>query len=105
MRKGNHSLSRVPRANLARHHPAVAEPRTPVPHTLELADLWQLIFRRRILIFGVTAAVFLLALAYVLIKTPLYEGVARLQVDPTRSDNLGLDDKPVSTDLDTRVKT
>jgi capsular exopolysaccharide synthesis family protein len=105
MRKNQHSLAKIPPSPLALHLPPTVEPRLPAARALELGDLWQLIVRRRLPIFGVTAAVFLLALGYALLKTPAYEGVARLQVDPTRSDNLGLDDKPVSTDLDTRVKT
>jgi capsular exopolysaccharide synthesis family protein len=105
MRKNHQNLARIPRAEIALPRPLAPESRTPFPHALGLADLWQLLLRRRAPIFGLAAAIFLLTVAYVLIKTPSYEGVARLQVDPTRSDNLGLDDKPVSTDLDTRVKT
>src|ERR1700730_4904268 len=41
------------------------------------------------------------------IKTPLYEGVARLQIDPSRSASLGLDEseKAGPTDVDSRIKT
>jgi succinoglycan biosynthesis transport protein ExoP len=44
---------------------------------------------------------------YAFVKTPVYEGVARLQIDPMRSSSLGLDDpdKSVSPDVDGRLKT
>jgi capsular exopolysaccharide synthesis family protein len=44
---------------------------------------------------------------YAYMKTPVYEGVARLQIDPMRSSSLGLEDpdKSVSPDIDGRIKT
>ena len=47
-------------------------------------------------------------MAYIFLKTPMYEGVARLQIDPTRSTSLGLEDdkdRMATTDVDGRIKT
>ncbi len=83
----------------------LAAVRPPLNRNLNFRDLWLLLVRRRLPILALAGAIFLCSVGYVLFKIPLYEGVARLQIDPTRSASLGLDDKPVSTDLDTRVKT
>ena len=68
----------------------------------------RLLVRRKAAILGFAAAIFCLVAAYTFLKTPVYEGVARLQIDPNRSASLGLDDSEkasASVDVDGRVKT
>lgn len=80
----------------------------PAQRQLTIADLWRLIVKRRFAIFGFAAFVFALVAAYTFLKTPKYEGVARLHIDPTRSTSLGLDDekdRATTPDTDSRVKT
>jgi succinoglycan biosynthesis transport protein ExoP len=74
---------------------------------LSVADVWRTLTKRKFSILFFAALVFGLAAAYTFLKTPLYEGVARLQIDPSRSSTLGLDDneKAASTDVDSRIKT
>jgi capsular exopolysaccharide synthesis family protein len=88
--------------------PAVIEHRTVAPQQLSIADVCRTVARRRRLIFNFTAFVLCAVTAYIFLKTPTYEGVARLQIDPTRSTSLGLDDdkdKLSSVDVDGRIKT
>jgi polysaccharide biosynthesis transport protein len=87
--------------------PRQLERRTVAPQQLSVTDIWRKVVKRKTLILGCAALMFSLAAAYVRLKTPLYEGVARLEIDPTRSSSLGLDDsdKSTSTDSDSRVKT
>jgi polysaccharide biosynthesis transport protein len=74
---------------------------------LSIADVWRMLAKRKVSILVFAALVFGLAAAYTFLKTPLYEGVARLQIDPNRSSSLGLDEseKAVPTDTDSRIKT
>jgi polysaccharide biosynthesis transport protein len=74
---------------------------------LSIVDVWRTLAKRRFSILVFAALVFGLAAAYTFLKTPLYEGVARLQIDPSRSSSLGLDEneKAASTDVDSRIKT
>jgi succinoglycan biosynthesis transport protein ExoP len=74
---------------------------------LSLVDVWRALAKRKFSILVFAAFVFGLAAAYTFLKIPLYEGVARLQIDPSRSSSLGLDEseKPAPTDTDSRVKT
>src|SRR5580700_3730383 len=74
---------------------------------LSIADVWRMLAKRKFSILVFAALVFGLAAAYTFLKTPLYEGVARLQIDPSRSSSLGLDEseKSAPTDVDSRVKT
>src|SRR5258707_12054130 len=76
---------------------------------LTAADVWDIVVRRRLTIVGLAALVLVLATAYTYTRTPVYEGVARVQIDPNRSTSMGLDDgeKPptVNPDLDSHVKT
>jgi capsular exopolysaccharide synthesis family protein len=84
------------------------ERRSPAQQQLSLVDLWQMLVRRRAVILGFAAAIIGLAAVYAFLKMPVYEGVARLQIDPNRSASLGLDDseKALSqVDVDGRVKT
>jgi polysaccharide biosynthesis transport protein len=86
-----------------------AERRTLAPQQLSFADVMRTVGRRKVPILGFAALIFCCAAAYAFLKTPLYEGVARLQVDPTRSSNLGLTDSDkstsASTDTDSHVAT
>jgi polysaccharide biosynthesis transport protein len=74
---------------------------------LSIADVWRMLAKRKFSILVFAALVFGLAAAYTFLKTPLYEGVARLQIDPSRSSSLGLDEneKAASADVDSRIKT
>jgi capsular exopolysaccharide synthesis family protein len=75
---------------------------------LSLVDMWRILVRRRAVILGFAAVMVSLAAAYTFLKTPVYEGVARLEIDPNRSGSLGLDDAEkasASVDVDGRVKT
>src|SRR5580704_5246732 len=69
---------------------------------LSFADIVRTIARRKVPIICFAAMIFFAAGAYAFLKTPLYEGVARLQIDPTRSSNLGLtdSDRPASASTD-----
>jgi succinoglycan biosynthesis transport protein ExoP len=102
------NIIKRPRPELTVHAPAPVQRFTPATQQLSLADIWQVLARRRRVILGVAAAIFLLTAAYTFLKTPVYEGVARLQIDPSRSSDLGLEqqDKASSAvDVDGRVKT
>ena len=77
------------------------------PKQLTVADLWNTVRKRKWTILGFAVLFFALVAAYTFTKTPVYEGVARLQIDPSRSANLGLDDvdKSDPSEVDGRVKT
>src|ERR1700691_1085009 len=79
---------------------------TPQPQ-LSIPDIWRTLVRWKLPILLFAGIVFSLVAAYTFLKTPLYEGVVRLQIDPSRSSSLGLDDndKSTNTDFDSRVKT
>jgi succinoglycan biosynthesis transport protein ExoP len=74
---------------------------------LSFVDLCNALARRKVPILGFATLVLCLVAAYTFLRTPLYEGVARLQIDPSRSSSLGLDEaeKPIPTDVDSRIKT
>src|ERR1700730_5678978 len=74
---------------------------------LSIADIWRMLAKRKFPILFFAALIFGLVAAYTFLKTPVYEGVARLQIDPSRSSSLGLDEseKSAPTDIDSRVKT
>ncbi len=88
--------------------PAI-ERRTVSQHQqLSLADLFRTVARRKTPMLLFAVIVLGLVGAYTFLKTPMYEGVARLQIDPTHPTNLGLDsetDKQATTDVDSRIKT
>ena len=88
--------------------PATIERRSVAPQQLSLQDICRTIAKRKALILTFAAAVLCIAAAYAFLKTPMYESVARLQIDPTRSTNFGLVDdmdRMASVDLDGRIKT
>jgi polysaccharide biosynthesis transport protein len=73
---------------------------------LTLGELLGTIVKRKWTILGFAALFFTLVAAYTFTRKPVYEGLTRLQIDPNRSTNLGLDDdKPASVETDSRVKT
>jgi polysaccharide biosynthesis transport protein len=77
-------------------------------HQLSIADLWRTVAKRKTSILTFALGVLALVSAYTFLKTPMFEGVARLQIDPTHSTSLGLDDdkeKMAATDVDSRIKT
>ena len=73
-----------------------------------MVDLWQTLIRRKVADFRICGCGFRLVAAYIFWKKPVYEGVARLQIDPNRSGDLGLDENEKalsSAHADWRVKT
>lgn len=79
------------------------------PQQVSFVDIMRTIARRKVPIICFAAIIFCAAASYAFLKTPTYEGVARLQIDPTRSSNLGLTDSDKSTsassDTDSHVAT
>ena len=103
------SLIIRPHTEIAFARPTIMERPLPAQQQLSLVDIWRMIIRRKVVILGFAATVFGLVAAYTFLKTPIYEGVARLQIDPNRSGSLGLDDSEKASssnnDFDSRVKT
>jgi len=64
----------------------------PREEELSLAGIWRVVFKHKALFLITTATVFLAVIVYTVTMTPVYESVARLQIDPSRSSNLGLDE-------------
>jgi succinoglycan biosynthesis transport protein ExoP len=101
-------LIKYPYAEAVLSSPTAIEHRAIAPQQLSVADICRTVARRKALILGFTAFVLCAVLAYIFLKTPMYEGVARVQIDPTRSTSLGLQDdkdRMASTDVDGRIKT
>jgi polysaccharide biosynthesis transport protein len=73
------------------------------------AALWQTIVKRKWIVIGATALIFTLIAVHTFRTKPVYESVVRLQIDPGRSANLGLEDvvnEHVGVeDVDTRMQT
>ena len=76
---------------------------------LTATSLWNILVKRRLTVLGFAAFVFALVAAYTYTRTPVYEAVARLQIDPSHSTSLGLDDGEKRPgpfpDVDNHVKT
>src|ERR1700722_13807715 len=88
--------------------PSRAIERSVTRQQLTIVDFWRILSKRKWTIFGFAAFVFALAAVYAHFKPPLYDGVARLQIDPTRTANLGLGDdyeRLASPDIEGRIKT
>jgi capsular exopolysaccharide synthesis family protein len=110
MVENQQGLVRYSRPESSLSWPAAITTRTVDPRQLSINDIWHTLAKRKSLILNFAAFVLCAALAYILFKTPMYEGVARLHIDPTRSTSLGLDadddkDRPTSTDVEGRIKT
>ncbi len=105
----NHqAIIKYSRAEAPLRLPAAIEHRSVAPQQLSIADVCRTVARRKTLILSFAFLVLCAVTAYVFLKTPMYEGEARLQIDPTRSTSLGLDDdrdKSAPTDVDGRIKT
>src|SRR6266540_2534901 len=73
------------------------------------AAMWQTIFKRKLIVLGVTALIFTGIAVHTFRAKPVYESVVRLQIDPGRTANLGLEDvvneRIGSEDIDTRMQT
>jgi polysaccharide biosynthesis transport protein len=73
------------------------------------AAIWQTIVKRRMIILCTTVLIFSAIAVHTLRTKPVYESVVRLQIDPSRTANLGLEDvvneKLGSEDADTRMQT
>jgi polysaccharide biosynthesis transport protein len=59
---------------------------------LTAPDLWTIFKKRKLTIIGFAASVCALVVAYTYTRKPVYEAVARLQIDPSRPTNLGIDE-------------
>lgn len=74
-----------------------------------LTAIWQTLVKRWLIIVSSTLAIFCLVAVHTMRTKPVYESVVRLQIDPSRSSNLGLDDivseKLGSEDGDSRIQT
>jgi polysaccharide biosynthesis transport protein len=107
MTEEQRNIVRTTRPEFAVAASAKIERRIVPQQQLSIADIWRVFAKRKFSILGFAAVVLGLVAVYTFLKTPLYEGMARLQIDPGRSASLGLDDseKVASTDVDSRVKT
>ena len=63
-------------------------------HELWLPELWRMLRSRRVLILGCIAAGVLLSALYVLVRSPRYDANARIEVSPTGTNSMGLEDLP-----------
>jgi capsular exopolysaccharide synthesis family protein len=81
----------------------------PMERELTLADIWLVIWKRKLVITLVAASTFLLGALYTFLKKPVYESAAQIQIDPSQRGSLGLDDiisqKLSSGDFDSRLQT
>src|ERR1700730_13656584 len=107
MSENSQSLTKYVRPRVPVGYPAAVEKRSSAQTQISLGDMGRTLARQWVLILGfATISVSVMAI-YAFMKTPVYEGAARLQIDPMRSSSLGLDDpdKSVSPDVDGRLKT
>jgi uncharacterized protein involved in exopolysaccharide biosynthesis len=107
MPENRQSLIKAPSSAPPAHFIAPLESRTLAPQQLSLAEMWKTFVKRRLAILGCAALIFLSVAVFTFLKTPVYEGLARLQINPDISASLGLDgnDKPPQIDSDGRLKT
>src|SRR3984957_18178513 len=107
MNEHNRQLARPLRREIPLAWPARSEPRTSGSQQLSIAEIGTTIFKRKIPIVGLAAIIFMFVAVYSYLKVPLYEGVARLQIDPNRPSDVNLNerDKLEESDVDSRVKT
>ena len=64
----------------------------PGDRALSLAEIWFVIWKRKLAIAGFMLVILLVVGAYTLLKRPVYESVAQLQYDSSQSGSLGLED-------------
>ena len=72
------------------------------------AGLWQTVVKRKLIILLTTALIFGMVAWTTLRTKPVYESMVRLQIDPSRSSNLGLEDvvnEKGGDDSDSRMAT
>ena len=73
------------------------------------AAMWQTIVKRKWIVIGATSLIFALIAVHTFRTKPVYESVVRVQIDPGRSANLGLEDvvneRIGAEDVDTRMQT
>jgi succinoglycan biosynthesis transport protein ExoP len=106
--ENHHSLVKYMRSDISLGLPAAIEHRSVASQQISITDICRTVAKRKALILAFTAFVFCAVAIYTFLKTPMYEAVARLQIDPTRSTSFGLhDDKDGMrfTDVDGRIKT
>src|ERR1700692_1626330 len=98
MSQNYHNLIKAPR----RADVVPSDRQTIVQTQLTLPQLWQTLTKRRTAILSFAVLVFVSVGLYAFVKRPTYEGVVRLQIDPSRPSSLGLDegDKAQSVDAD-----
>ena len=76
---------------------------------VSFSGMWQTIVKRKLIIVLTTALVFGMVAWTTLRTKPVYESMVRLQIDPSRSSNLGLEDvvneKTAGDDVDSRMAT
>lgn len=83
-------------------------PQQPMERDASLAELWLTLWKRRHAVMFFTAGVFLLAAIYCFWKTPVYESVARIHVDPSQQGGLGVEQliaQQLANDYDSRLQT
>jgi capsular exopolysaccharide synthesis family protein len=105
--KNNQSIIRLTRTELPASVTGTFEPSALASTQLSIPDLWRMVARRKVAISLFAVTLFCLVAAYTFSRTPVYQSVARLQIDPSRSSDLGLDDveKSTNVDVDSRLKT
>lgn len=59
---------------------------------LSLNSVWRTVFKHRYIFLSVTVLIFGAVVVHTLTMTPIYESISRLQIDPSRSSSLGLDE-------------
>jgi len=59
---------------------------------LSLTSIWRTVFKHKLLFVCVSVLIFAAVVIHTLSMTPIYESVARLQIDPSRSSSLGLNE-------------
>lgn len=98
-----------PRTDLAIGYTPPMSRRIPPGSTrpqLSALDIWRMLVKRKFLIVGLTIVCGVAMAVYASMKTPVYEGVARLQIDPSHSQALKSEDSDKNgPDIDSRVRT
>jgi len=89
--------------------PVLLQNAEPEATELPLLEIWRILVKRKFVILAFLALCLLAASAYIFLKRPVYEAVARVHIDPSQSTNMGLEDlveeKLSSTDTNSRIQT